>query len=82
MARTYRKTDQAVAKLRKAMGVLESPSLHEGSAIWMAAGTVAALLEFALIDLDGVADYQNSAEYDEGAAKVAAWNTPLPFPED
>ena len=82
MARTYRKTDQAAAKLRKALGVLESSELSHGTNVWKAVGAVTALVEFALIDLDGPTNYQDSDEYGQGASKVSAWAVELPFGEE
>lgn len=76
MARTYRKTDAASGKLRKAMGILEANLHGSPEAVWKAVGAVQALVEFALIDLDGLTNYEDSPEYAEGAGKVAAWSQP------
>jgi hypothetical protein len=82
MARTYRKTDQATAKLRKALGVLSHPEVLHGSSPYRAIGSVAVLVELALGDLDGETNFEDSPEFAAGRATVAGWDQPALFDAD
>lgn len=80
MARSYRRVERAEDRLREALGMLEHDDALKGVAPYRTIGSCAILVKFALEDIAGVENYQDSPAYAAGAASVVTWSQPeLPF---
>lgn len=80
MARDYRRVARSEDRLREALGMLEHRDALRGVAPYRTIGSVAILVKFALEDLAGLENYEDSPAYAKGSASVTEWAQPeLPF---
>lgn len=81
MARSYRKVNTAIERMRAALGALTAADGADGRSYAFACGYAQYALETALLELDGYGNGEPSTAFLEGYNAVDDLQEPLPFGE-